>query len=260
MSSMKFHKTSNAKRPRLKQRSIEVATEKEAAPGSRVHSVYRALWRAIVEQALQPGMKLPEDTIGEQLGVSRTLVREALSRLAIEGLVELKPNRGASVAHPTIEEAREVFDVRCGLERTVVSLLAGRLSAQQLTILDAHVQLEEAVQGSGGADSIRLAGEFHVKLAEMTGNALLQRYILEVSSRCTLVLAIYSRPHSSECAVSEHRQIIAALRVGDVNEAARLMEQHLQAVATRALLAPRASKEIADLLAPYAEGEGLRPW
>jgi DNA-binding GntR family transcriptional regulator len=87
------------------------------APGLRAQSVYNALRRAIIEQALKPAMKLPEDSIGEQLGVSRTLVREALGRLAVEGLVELKPNRGASVAYPTLEEARDVFDVRRGRER-----------------------------------------------------------------------------------------------------------------------------------------------
>ena len=76
-------------------------------PVLRAESVYRALRRAIIEQALKPGMKLPEDSIGEQLGVSRTLVREAFGRLAVEGLVELKPNRGASVAYPTLEEARD---------------------------------------------------------------------------------------------------------------------------------------------------------
>ena len=63
-----------------------------SGPGVRAQGVYRALRRAIIEQALKPGMKLPEDTIGEKLGVSRTLVREAFGRLAIEGLVELKPN------------------------------------------------------------------------------------------------------------------------------------------------------------------------
>ena len=96
------------------------------AAGSRAHSVYRALRRAIIEQALKPGMKLPEDSIGEQLGVSRTLVREAFNRLAVEGLVELKPNRGASVAYPTLEEARDV-EARLGLDDLPQPLLGPRL-------------------------------------------------------------------------------------------------------------------------------------
>jgi DNA-binding GntR family transcriptional regulator len=228
-------------------------------PGQRALSVYRALRMAILEQALNPGMKLPEDAIGDQLGVSRTLVREALGRLAIEGLVELRPNRGASVAYPTLEEARDVFDVRRGLERLVAETLAGRLTRSQADELLRHVQLEEAALGRDGPESIRLAGEFHIKLVEMTSNALLVRYVHELSSRCSLILAIYGRPHSSECAVSEHRQLIDALLKGDSRQAAELMDHHLQAVVSRALIAPRADKDIRDLLKPYADSEGLSP-
>jgi DNA-binding GntR family transcriptional regulator len=228
-------------------------------PGARAHGVYRALRRAIIEQALRPGMKLPEDMIGENLGVSRTLVREAFGRLAVEGLVELKPNRGASVAYPTLEEARDVFDVRRGLERLVAETLSGNLTKPQAAILEAHVRLEEAALGKNGPESIRLAGEFHIKLAEMTGNALLLRYVQEVSSRCSLILAIYGRPHSSDCAVSEHRQLIEALLAGDAARASHLMDHHLQAVAARALLAPRQEHDIRELLTPYALSEGLAP-
>jgi DNA-binding GntR family transcriptional regulator len=229
------------------------------APGTRALSVYRALRKAIIEQALRPGVKLPEDAIGERLGVSRTLVREALGRLALEGLVELKPNRGASVAYPTLDEARDVFDVRRGLERLVAETLAGRLSPAQAEELEAHVRLEEAALGRDGPESIRLAGEFHIKLVEMTGNGLLARYVQEVSSRCSLILAIYGRPHSSDCAVSEHRQLIEALASGDGRRAADLMDHHLQAVVSRALIAPRHDRDIRDLLAPYAASEGLTP-
>jgi DNA-binding GntR family transcriptional regulator len=228
-----------------------------ASPGTRALGVYRALRKAIIEQALRPGMKLPEDTIGDRLGVSRTLVREALARLAIEGLVDLKPNRGATVAYPTLEEARDVFDVRRGLERLVAELLAGRITPAQASELEAHVRLEEAALERGGPEAIRLAGEFHIKLVEMTGNALLCRYVQELSSRCSLILAIYGRPHSSECAVSEHRELIEAFVKGDAKRAAELMDHHLQAVVSRALIAPRVEQDIRDLLAPYAASEGL---
>ena len=93
----------------------------------------------------------------------------------------------------------------------------------------------------------------------MTGNALLLRYVQEASSRCSLILAIYGRPHSSECAVSEHRQLIEALRAGDAARAASLMNHHLQSIVTRALLAPRGDRDIRDVLAPYALSEGLIP-
>ena len=223
--------------------------------GSRAGSVYRALRRAIIEQAVQPGQKLPEDTIGRQFGVSRTLVREAIGRLAVEGLVEVRHNKGACVAHPSLEDARAVFEVRRGLERMVVEQLTGRLTAAQAGELTAHIDAEEEASSVDGPRSIRLAGEFHIKLAEMTGNGLLLRYVQEVSSRFSLILALYGRPHSSECAVCEHRRLVQCLRSGDAKAAIRLMDQHLKAVASRALLTPARLQDIKDAIAPYASQE-----
>jgi DNA-binding GntR family transcriptional regulator len=249
-------------------RTIASETRPEAAagrdevggkPGSRATLVYRTLRRAIIEQALAPGSKLPEDAIGERLGVSRTLVREALARLAAEGLVELRHNRGATVAYPSLEEARDVFAVRRAMERLVVEDLAGRLTPDQVAGLEAHVAEEDRARARGGPESIRLAGEFHLILAAMTGNALLERYVNEVASRCSLILAIYGRPHSSECAVNEHRELIAALKSGDAARAADLMVHHLDAVMDRALIAHRPAHDIRDVLAAFADAEGLQP-
>lgn len=228
-----------------------------AGPGHRSTLVYRALRRAIIEQALAPGAKLPEDAIGEQFGVSRTLVREALARLASEGLVEHRPNRGAAVAYPSLEEARDVFAVRRAMEMLAVEALCERLQPDAIARLEAHVAAEEEAHRRGGLESIRLAGEFHLLLAELTGNAVLNRYINELASRCSLILAIYGRPHSSECAVSEHRQLIAALVDGDAQRCRRLMDDHLGAVMGRALISPRPERDIRDVLTRYADAEGL---
>ncbi|NVO12730.1 MAG: GntR family transcriptional regulator [Rhodoplanes sp.] len=226
--------------------------------GDRAEAIYRALRHAIIEQALEPGAKLPEDAIGERFGASRTIVRHALGRLAAEGLVELRHNRGAAVATPEWDQAGDLFDVRLGLERLVVTRLAGRLTAAQIAILEAHVDEEERARGHNEPLSIRLATEFHLVLAEMTGSAILTRYVGEVASRCGLTLALYARPHSSECAVSEHRAVIAALAEGDAAAAIAVMDQHLGAVMNRALIVPRPSKErdLKAILAPYADDAG----
>jgi DNA-binding GntR family transcriptional regulator len=219
--------------------------------------IYRALRHAIIEQALPPGAKLPEDAIGERFGASRTIVRSALGQLAAEGLVELRRNRGAAVATPAWEDAHDTFDVRLGLERLVMARLAGRLTGEEIKTLQAHVEEEERVRGNNEPLSIRLATEFHILLAQMTGSPVLARYVSEVSSRCGLILALYSRPHSSDCAVNEHRAIIAALAAGDAARACALMEEHLEAVASRALIVARPPKnrELKDVLALYAEAE-----
>ena len=95
--------------------SLAMAKNNQAPAVDRGSVIYKALWHAIIEQALQPGTKLPEDAIGEKFGASRTIVRAALARLAAEGLVELRRNRGAAVATPSWNEARDIFDVRIGL-------------------------------------------------------------------------------------------------------------------------------------------------
>jgi DNA-binding GntR family transcriptional regulator len=218
----------------------------------RAETVYRGLRRAIIEQALGPSTKLPEDLVGDRFGVSRTVVRAALTRLAAEGLVELRLNRGATVASPSLEEAHDVFDIRRSLERLVVARLSGRLTPADLTRLEAHVTAEEKSKGKDGPEAIRLAGEFHVLLAELTGNAILSRYVSELISRSSLILALYGRPHSSDCAVSEHREIIDALARGDAAGVEQLMDHHLDAVIGRALIAPPADRDIRDILSAYA--------
>jgi DNA-binding GntR family transcriptional regulator len=229
----------------------------DGAKGGRAQAVHRALKRAILDQALSPGSKLPEDSIGERLGVSRTLVREALVRLSEEGLVELRPNRGAVVARPSLEEGHDLFRTRLALERLVAETLSGQLTKAQELELAAHIAAEEAARKRDDAASIRLAGEFHTLLASMTGNATLIRYVNELVARSSLILALYGRPHSSECAVSEHGEILAALKAGDTETAVRSMVHHLESITTRALLPKEERTDIRDLLARYAAAEGL---
>jgi DNA-binding GntR family transcriptional regulator len=227
----------------------------------RSNAIYFALRQAIIEQALEPGAKLPEDAIGERFGVSRTIVRHALGRLASEGLAELRPNRGASVAKPTWDEALDIFEIRVTIERMVVQRLADSLSKAQISSLTAHVDQEEKARGGPEQRSIRLATEFHILLAEMTGSSALTQYVTQLASRCGLILALYSRPHSSECAVNEHRDIIEALIRGDHAKASEAMDQHLHAVVGRALVAgePSEVRDIRDILTPYVNKSDDEP-
>lgn len=161
----------------------EVAVERAEAPAgrsnpaSRTAAVQEALRQAIIEQRLKAGARLPEDAIGDAFGTSRTIAREALGRLAVEGLVDLKPNNGAFVANPTLEEGHDIFVVRRVLETTVTAALAGKLRPAEFGTLHAFIEDEhKAAHHNDEAESIRLAGEFHLLLARMTANALLIRY------------------------------------------------------------------------------------
>ena len=223
----------------------------------KVGTICRALRRAIIEQALEPGAKLPEDALGERFGVSRTIARHALGQLAAQGLVELRRNRIAVVATPSWQEARDAFDIRIELERLVVRQLAGQLSKAQIAELKAHVDKEDAARSGPDAVSIRLATEFHILLASMTNSPILIRYVSEVAYRCCLTLSLYSRPHSSECAINEHHAIIDALAAGHAEKVMSLMHTHLDSVANRALVTPAKPRErdLLEILAPYAADE-----
>ena len=218
-------------------------------------TICRALRRAIIEQALEPGAKLPEDALGERFGVSRTIARHALGQLASEGLVELRRNRIAVVVTPSWQDARDAFDIRMELERLVVRQIAGRLSKSQAARLKAHVDAESVARDGPPAVSIRLATEFHILLATMTNSPILVRYVSEIAYRCCLTLSLYSRPHSTECGISEHLAIIDALERGDASAAMSLMHSHLDSVANRALVAspPLRGRDLLEVLAPYTD-------
>lgn len=222
---------------------------------SRAEAAYVAIKQAIIEQALTAGTKLPEDALASHFGVSRTLVRAALARLAAEGLVDSRLNRTATVAQPSLEEARSVFEVRRVLEAEVLRLVIARWQPAMGAALEGHVRQEEQAAKRGEAQvSARLAGEFHLLLARLCGNPLLERYVSEVVSRCSLILAIYGRPHVADCAISEHRELVAALRRADEKTVRKLMQQHLGSVEQRALHAEAARPEddLSAILGRYA--------
>jgi DNA-binding GntR family transcriptional regulator len=220
---------------------------------TRSSPVYDSLRRAIIEQALKPGVKLPEDSIGETFGVSRTVVRNALVRLDAEGLVDIKPHRGASVAEPTIEEAYDIFDMRQCLEREVMQRLSSMEPGPIVAKLKAHLAEEQAALGKDHTRSIRLAGEFHILLAELTGSPILARYVKEIVSRCSLILARFAQAHSAECGVEEHAEIIEAIAGGDAEKAIGFMHTHLHGVQDRALLNPEDDEgdNVSDILSRY---------
>lgn len=221
----------------------------------RTELISSALRSAILERALLPGMKLPEDSLGERFGASRTLVRQALERLAAEGLVELRRNRGAVVASPSLEEARDLFELRAQIEDLAITRLAADFTDVHKQAITAHIEKEIAAESGPEPVSIRLATEFHILLARLTDSPVLLRYVEEVAYRCGLTLALFTRPHSADCGIQEHRQIVDALASGDAEAARALMRSHLSAVADRALITHQETSPFGylDSLEPYAK-------
>ena len=139
--------------------------------GSQDDIVYAHIFDAILEQRLAPGTKLSEEALGEIFGVSRTIIRRALSRLTYEQVVELRPNRGAVVASPSVDEARQVFAARRIIERAITELATEHATDADISIIKGMVAEEQACfkRGDKGA-GIRLSGEFHMRLAMLAKN------------------------------------------------------------------------------------------
>jgi DNA-binding GntR family transcriptional regulator len=212
--------------------------------------IVEAITTAIVERRLMPGTKLAEQQIADLFGVSRTVVRQALNQLSRDHLVTLEPARGAFVAQPSVEEARQVFEVRAMLEGSLVHQLCTRITDAQVAELRRHLRAErDAVARTDVPGRTRLLADFHVVLARMLGNEVLAGLLADLLNRSSLISLMYQSSHSAEHSQAEHVQIVDALEKRDANGAVRLMEHHLGSVERNLRLDPRAP-DLAAALRP----------
>jgi len=215
--------------------------------------IVEAVTTAIVERRLMPGTKLVEQQIADVFSVSRTVVRQALNRLSRDRLVTLEPARGAFVAKPSIDEARQVFEVRRLLEGGMVRQLARVITDAQLAELRAHLRDErQAVARDDVSGRTRLLADFHVVLARLLGNEVLAQLIADLLSRSQLIALMYQSGHSADHSQAEHVEIVQALERRDGRLAARLMEQHITSVERNLRLDPR-SPDLASVLKPRGD-------
>jgi DNA-binding GntR family transcriptional regulator len=213
------------------------------APSSSTQRIVDAVVQAIVERRLMPGTKLAESQMGELFAVSRTVVRQALNQLSRDRLVTLERSRGASVAQPSIEEARQVFETRRLIEAGLVRELCSRITTAQIAELRAHLKRErEAVARTdprGISGRTHLLADFHIVLARLLGNEVLADVLADLLSRSSLIALMYQSSHSAEHSQAEHVAIVDALEKRDARAAVKLMGEHLHAVEHNLRLDPR---------------------
>ncbi len=191
--------------------------------------IVERIFEAVVEQRLPPGTKLSESALCDAFGVGRMRIRRSLLLLSSREVVELHPNRGAFVASPTAEQAREVFEARKALEPTIARLAVQRATEADIEKLDQHLQAEHRAHEAGNRhDAIRLSGQFHIMLAQIAGNAVMRRMMKELVTRTSLIIGIFGAPGIRNCRDDEHEQIVAAFRRRSADGAARLMSAHLR--------------------------------
>lgn len=223
-------------------------------PPDAIHAKIEA---AILEHRLPPGTKLAEERLAEIFAVSRARVREVLARLAHERLVELVPQRGAFVARPSADEARDVFEARRLIEPAVLARLARTLTPAALARLRSHLALEDAARRAGDRRAIvRLSGRFHVLLAELAGNGPYERAMRELAARTCLAIFLYDAPTAACCDADEHARIVDAVARGDAAGASERLLRHLAQVERGLDLEAPAEVDLRSVFAPAAAGAG----
>jgi DNA-binding GntR family transcriptional regulator len=208
------------------------------SPTGRAALDHRTLWQRvhehlreeIVSGRLAPGSELQEVALAESLGVSRAPIREALGRLAAEGLVTIRPRRGAVVRALSAEEFLEAYQVREALEVMAVRLAVPRLTREDLAtmqrLIDEMAALAEANDVHGFFDA---NAAFHQLFFDVAGNRMLADMYRQLRAQIDR-----HRLRSVELrgdirrSVAEHKAIQRALREGDVERAARLVSEHIR--------------------------------
>jgi DNA-binding GntR family transcriptional regulator len=212
---------------------------------------------AVMAQKLAPGTRLGEQQLAMLFDCSRTIVREALTRLAARGIVTVSARRGWYVIEPSQDEAREAFEARRVIELGLIRSMKN-VDKPAIKQLRAHLSLEKAaVKGSDVGARSYLLGDFHVCLAECLGNSLLADTLRDFTARTTLIAMLYQSSHDAAQSCEEHVQIVNALERGDIALAEELMGRHIGTVQS-GLRLPTASdplSQLRDALAPVSKTE-----
>ena len=186
------------------------------------------LSRAIHEHRLAPGTKLGEDELADIYGVSRTIIRTALQRLAHGQLVEIHRNRGAFVAKPTPKEALEIFETRELLEPRTAHSAALKATSEDVAVLKAHIANEhEALDRNDRGLALYLSGQLHVKIAQIAGPSTIADIVETLIARSSLIVALYWKRESALCESHAHHSLVSAIQARDATLAEELMVSHL---------------------------------
>ncbi len=204
--------------------------------------VYRLLWERILDRRLRPGEKLSDLRLSQELGVSRTPVREALHRLVSDGIVRVEPNRGFYVASFSAEDIAEVYDLRATLETMALAAAAPRLSEELLrsalialdTVaarLDAARTDAEKLEAS--AAFLEVDRGFHRLLVDLAENSRLRTMVEGLWAQIALFQWAGSfNEQWTGAAIARHRAIIAALLDADIVRATAELQAHIAEVKT----------------------------
>lgn len=201
--------------------------------------VFSRLEEEILSGELTRGTALGEIALSKRLGVSRTPVRGALHRLAEEGLVEILPNRGATVIGINIDDLVDIYNIRERLEGLASALAAKRATVDEISRLTEAVELAEFYISKNDTEHIKeLDTVFHSIIYAASGSRFLSRTLSELHRKIkSYRKRSLSVPGRLERSADEHREILEAIRRGDAEEADRLTSNHIKYALNNMILA-----------------------
>ncbi|OON98062.1 MAG: GntR family transcriptional regulator [Epulopiscium sp. Nele67-Bin005] len=192
--------------------------------------VFHTLRQAILEGELQPGERLMEIQLGERLGVSRTPIREALRKLELEGLVIMIPRKGAQVAPFTKKDIADVLEVRGALEALAAKIVCRQLTQQDFLALEQTIKDYEVALYENNMDKMIIKDvEFHEIIFNATDNErLIQMFNTMREQVQRYRVAYLKHAHDRERILTEHINILKALKLHDADLAGKLATEHIQ--------------------------------
>ena len=191
--------------------------------------VFNKLREDILSGKYQDHEELKEVAIGEELGVSRTPVREAFRQLELEGLIQIVPNKGAYVTGITAKDVKDIYMIRSSLEGMCARLATENITEEQLEELEENVYLASFHASKGHMEQMtELDNRFHHILYEACDSKMLEKllqdfhqYVLRIRKK---TLSTKERGIASN---EEHRQIMEAIKAKNPDEAQRLANMHM---------------------------------
>jgi len=193
--------------------------------------VYQQIRKGIFEKRLESGQRLPEIAVAKEYDVSRTPVREALRRLANEGLVNIVPGWGACLVSPTKSEIIDTYEVRENLEVMAIRKASKIITPLQICRLQEHIDAEGKTFTDRDIEAyLNVNDAFHVIIAESSCNTTLVDYIKNVLSRTYVQMLFFESffDFDTNPSLDEHITMLNALKDHDTDLCVRLMKEHIQ--------------------------------
>ena len=192
--------------------------------------VFESMRDAIIAQVLRPGERLMEVQLAEEMGVSRTPVREAIRKLELEGFAIIVPRKGAYVASISVSDVHELYEIRVALETLACGLAAERATFEEIEAMEKALFGENSFLGSSNVfDTVKVDVGLHDMICRASRNERLQTTLNNLREQIYRTRAVVaSMPGIKKRSLEQHRRIVEAIASRDSELARALMQEHVE--------------------------------